>query len=140
MNIKKLLLVIPAFWASLFDIVITIIYQPTDYWNGNLKVANEGNPIGELFMKNHSSGIFVISILWLILIVILGYYLPKKISQIFLLFVLIANSWGASSWIYMHHGFWYVIIFMIFNSFLFYKIEDIVNNEKITESKVRTEN
>ncbi len=140
MNIKKLLLVIPAFWASLFDIVITIIYQPNDYWNGNLKVANEGNPIGELFMKNHISGIFVVSILWLILIVILGYYLPKKISQIFLLFVLITNSWGASSWIYMHHGFWYVIIFMIFNSFLFYKIEDIVNREKITGLKVGTEN
>ncbi len=136
MNIKKLLLVIPAFWASLFDIVITIIYQPNDYWNGNLKVANEGNPIGGLLMKNHISGIFVVSILWLILIIILGYYLPKKISQIFLLFVLIANSWGASSWIYMHHGFWYVMIFMLFNSILFYKIENIVNRKKNNQNSL----
>ena len=136
MNKNKLLLVIPAFWASLFDIIITIIYQPNDYWNGNLKIANEGNPIGGLLMEIHISGIFVVSILWLILIIILGYYLPKKISQIFLLFVLIANSWGASSWIYMHHGFWYVMIFMLFNSILFYKIENIVNRKKNNQNSL----
>ena len=125
-KINKLLLLIPALWASLFDITITIVHQSKEYWTGNLNMANEGNPIGNFMMKNHVSGIFVISILWLILIGILGYYLPKRISRIFLLFVLIVHSWGASTWISARYGFWFVIIFILFNAILFYKIEDIV--------------
>lgn len=126
---EKILALIPALWASLFDITITIVHQSKDYWNGNLDMANEGNPIGNFMMKNHVSGIFVISFFWLIVIGVLGYYLPKKISKIVLLFVLIAHSWGASTWISMHYGFWYVILFIGFNAILFYKIEDLINKK-----------
>ncbi|WP_096428250.1 hypothetical protein [Labilibaculum antarcticum] len=123
----KLLAIIPAIWASLFDIVITTIYQPTEYWNGNLNLANEANPIGAFVMKNHVSGLFVISVLWLILIAILGYYLPKKISRVFLLFILIVHSWAGSTWISGHFGFWFVMIFLLFNSILYLKIDDMIN-------------
>ncbi|MDD3723523.1 MAG: hypothetical protein PHW92_13740 [Lutibacter sp.] len=82
-------------------------------------------------MKNHISGIFIISIMWLILIGIIGYYLPRKISRIFLLFVLIVHSWGASSWISMKYGFWFVIFFILFNAILFYKIDDKINRKYI---------
>jgi len=78
----KLLLLIPAIWASLFDIGITIINQPKEYWSGNLDKANEGNPIGGFLMKNHVSGLFVISFIWLIIIGLVGYYLPRKYSRI----------------------------------------------------------
>lgn len=127
---KKLLYLIPALWASLFDITITIVNQSKEYWSGNLNKANEANPIGNYMMTNYISGIFLISIIWIIIIVVLGYYLPKKISQVFLLFVLIAHSWGGSTWISMKYGFWFVIIFMLFNSFLFYAIEDIAKKRK----------
>lgn len=128
MNKKdKLILIIPAFWASLFDTVITIIHQPRQYWSGDLSVANEGNPIGAFFMRNHVSGIFFISIFWLALIVVLGYYLPRKISRVFLLFTLIAHSFGASTWLSIHYGFWSVILFILINSILFYIAVDIVN-------------
>jgi hypothetical protein len=121
---QKLLSLIPALWTSLFDIVITIIYQPLEYWSGDLGVANEGNPIGSLFMKTHVSGLFVISFLWIVLICLLGYYLPKKLSRIFLLFIVIAHSFGASTWLSGRLGFWYVMAFILFNSILFYSIED----------------
>jgi len=129
----KLFVLIPAFWASLFDITITIVYQKKEYWDGNLNMVNEGNPIGNFMMKNHVSGIFVISIMWLILIGVFGYYLPRKLSQIFLLFVLITHSWAASTWIFMEFGFWFVIVFILFNSILFYKIDDKINR-KISKS------
>jgi uncharacterized membrane protein len=121
---EKLILLIPPLWASLFDIAITIIYQPTEYWSGKLNAANEGNPIGALFMKHHVSGLFIISILWLILIGVLGYYLPRKISRVFLLFTLIAHSFGASTWLSGRLGFWYAMIFIFFNSMLFYVCTD----------------
>jgi len=123
----KLLAIIPAIWASIFDIVITTIYQPTEYWNGNLNLANEANPIGAFVMKNHVSGLFVVSILWLILIAILGYYLPKKISRVFLLFIFIVHSSAGSFWISMHLGFWFTMIYLLLNTVLYLKIGDIIN-------------
>lgn len=132
---KKLLALIPALWASLFDTIITITHQSKGYWNGNLNMANEGNPIGKFMMKNHVSGIFIVCGIWMVLIGVLGYYLPRRISWIFLLFVLIAHSWGASSWLSMKYGFWFVILFILFNAILFYKIDDIINSIK-TESEL----
>lgn len=126
---EKILTLIPALWASLFDVVITIVHQSKDYWNGNLEMANEGNPIGNFMMKNHVLGIFVISFFWMIVIGVLGYYLPKKYSRIFLLFVLIVHSLGASTWIIPNYGFWTAIILILFNAILFYKIEDLINKE-----------
>ena len=124
---KKILALIPALWVSLFDTVITVLGQSSEYWNGNLNMANERNPIGNFMMKNHVSGIFIVCGLWMILIGILGYYLPRKLSRVFLLFVLIVHSWGASSWILMKFGFWPVMVFMLFNAILFYRIEDILS-------------
>lgn len=115
----ELLSLIPAFWACLFDVTVTIIHQPPEYWKGELDKANEGNPIGGPLMENHISGIFVISGFWLVLIGFLGYYLPNKLSKIFLLFVVIAHSWGASTWISPRYGFWWVMLLIAFNAALF---------------------
>ena len=134
---QKLLLLLPALWASLFDIVITIVYQPREYWEGNLQVANEGNPIGKFMMTNHVSGIFLISIFWLVLVGLLGYYLSRIMSRIFLVFVVIVHSWAASTWIGPRYGFWSVLILMIFNSILFCAIDEIVkeNNSQFSNLK-----
>jgi uncharacterized sodium:solute symporter family permease YidK len=125
----RLILMIPAFWTSLFDITITITHQTNEYWKGDLSKANEGNPIGAFFMAKHISGIFIISIIWLILIAILGYYLPRKISRVFLLFTLIAHSYGASTWLSNNYGFWYALSLILFNSILFYVVGDLVIHE-----------
>ncbi|QXP61536.1 hypothetical protein [Olleya sp. HaHaR_3_96] len=82
-------------------------------------------------MNQHVSGIFILCGLWLIIIGLLGYYSPKKYSRVFLLFVLIAHSFGASSWLSMLYGFWTAIIYILFNAILFYKIEDLVTQDTI---------
>lgn len=125
----KLLALIPALWASLVDITITITHQAKEYWQGNLEMANEGNPIGNFMMRNHVSGIFIVCGTWLILIGVLGYFLPRKISKVFLLFVLMAHSWGASTWLSPRYGFWSAIIFILINAILFYKIDDMINKK-----------
>ena len=127
---EKLLALLPALWASLFDSIITIVHQPKEYWNGNLDIANEANTIGNFMMKQHVSGIFIVCGLWLLTIGILGYYSPKKYSRIFLLFVLIAHSYGGASWLSQEFGFWSAIVFIAFNSVLFYIVEDRINNRK----------
>jgi len=128
-NTHKLLLLIPALWASIFDIFITTFFQNPDYWKGDLSKAKEGNPIGAWFMSQHVSGLFIISIIWVILIGVLGYYLPAKLRKIFLLFVLIAHSFGASTWLANRYPFWIPIAFIFFNTVLYCLIEDYVNKK-----------
>ncbi|WP_372754342.1 hypothetical protein [Labilibaculum sp.] len=127
--ITKLLLLVPALWTSLFDSVITIVHQPREYWDGNLYLANEANPIGELVMKYHITGIFVLCALWLVAIGGVAYHLPTKLSRIFLLFVIIVHAYGASSWLNMIYGFWYVLVFVLFTVVLFYWVQDCVDSK-----------
>ncbi|HAA15615.1 MAG TPA: hypothetical protein DCE41_29465 [Cytophagales bacterium] len=107
---------IPAFQACIIDTTITIIHQPAGYWQGDLSQANEGNPIGNAMMTNHVSGLFVISGIWLIIIGLAGYYFPKRLSRVFLLFTVIAHSWGASTWVSSRYGFWWVMILILANT------------------------
>ena len=132
---SKLILLIPAYWACLFDEIITIINQSDEYWKGNLSEANEGNPIGAFMMANHTSGLFVISALWLILIAIIGNKLSNRKLKIFALFVLIANSFGASTWLSNYYGFWYAIIFILINSIMFIEFENIYEIRKKEKTK-----
>ncbi len=117
----------PALIACLIDITVTIVHQPKEYWEGNLNKANEGNPIGATLMANHVSGIFLISGIWIILVVVLGYYLPNKISRYFLLFTLIAHSYGASTWISPRYGFWSAMALILFNTTTYLIANDIIN-------------
>lgn len=124
---NRLLRIAPALIASLIDISITIIHQPKEYWDGNLNKANEGNPIGAALMAEHISGLFVISGFWVIVIIVLGYYLPNWLSKYFLLFTLIAHSFGASTWLSSRYGFWYAMALILFNTITYLLIEQRLN-------------
>ncbi len=126
----RLLLLVPALWTSIFDVTLTVIHQSKEYWDGDLTKANEGSPIGAFFMKNHVSGLFVISGLWIIAIGLLGYFLPRQARKIFLLFCVIAHSFGASTWLSTNYGFWYLITFILFNSILYSVVDNIVHRQK----------
>lgn len=75
-------------------------------------------------MAHHVSGIFVICFIWLVIIGLVSRWLPDKYAKVFLLFVLIVHSWGASTWLSQFYGFWSVIVFMLFNAILFHRVED----------------
>lgn len=120
-----LLILIPAFWACLVDLILTIMNQPFGYWQGNLQIAEEGNPLIKFLMKNNISGIFIFVTIWLLFIVIIGYYLPTKLLRMLSIFVLIAHTYGGSSWLAECCGFWTVINYILLNSVLFIAIQDI---------------
>ncbi|MEL6558453.1 MAG: hypothetical protein AAFQ94_09730 [Bacteroidota bacterium] len=133
-KLSRWLHLLPALIASLIDIAITIIHQPKGYWEGNLNEANEGNPIGALFMENHISGLFVISGIEVLLIILLGYYLPTRISRYLLLFVLIAHSCAASTWISSRYGFWYTMSLALFNSLTYLIANDLIKKRSAMKS------
>jgi hypothetical protein len=131
----KLRSLIPAYIASVIDIGITIIHQSPEYWSGDLTKANEGNPIGNTLMQMNVSGIFIISGIWLLLIAPLGYYLPKKLSKVFLLFVLIAHSFGASTWLSPRYGFWSAMALILFNSIIYILIAGLNEQDSSKANK-----
>jgi len=116
----------PALIASLIDITLTIVHTPEAYWNGDLTKANEANPIGAFFMANHIAGLFIISAFEVLLIIVLGYYLPRRISKYPLLFVLIAHSCAATTWIAGRYGFWSIMAMALFNSLTYMVANDII--------------
>ena len=113
---SRLKQLIPAYQASIIDVAITAIHQSPAYWAGDLSKANEGNPIGGPLMEGHISGLFVISGIWWVIIGIAGYYLPKKLSRIFLLFTVIAHSYGTGTWLSDRYGFWWTMTMIICNT------------------------
>ncbi|SHG64081.1 hypothetical protein [Flavobacterium johnsoniae] len=127
---SKLILLIPAYWACIFDEIITIVNQSDEYWKGDLSKANEGNPIGAFMMASHTSGLFIICLLWLLLIGIIGYYLSNRKLKIFALFVLIAHSFGASTWLSFHYNFWFAIAFIFVNAVLFIEADNIYEKRR----------
>lgn len=123
--VNVLLIFIPGFWACLIDLLLTINGQPLAYWQGNLQMVREGNPLIEFLMKNSLSGIFIFVIFWLLAIVLIGYYLHSKLLRVLALFVLIVHTYGASSWLIESYSFWTVITYALLNSVMFIAIEDI---------------
>lgn len=126
---QKNFLLIPALWASIFDISVTIYHQPKIYWKGQLDTYNEGNPIGAFFMQHHVFGLFLVCGSWLILICIIGKFLKGISQKIFLLFVVIAHSYGASTWLSSRYGFWFAMLLIAFNSTLYVLISE--NNQPV---------
>lgn len=118
---NRLIKIFPAFFAAMFDILITIYFQPKEYWNGNLKIHNEANPIGNFAMNESIYGLFIISIIWLLIIIALGLFLPKKWISYISLFIVICHTLGGCSWIMMNFGFQYQFILIGFNTFLYLK-------------------
>ena len=127
---QKLLAIVPALWAIFFEAVITIVHQSEEYWNGILNMAYDGYSIGSLLEKKYVPETFISCVLTMIIIGVLGYYLPRKVSRVLLLFMIIDCSWVALGWISKYYGFWFVILFILFNSVLFYFIEDKISNVK----------
>lgn len=120
----------PALIASVIDITVTIVHQPQEYWNGDLSKANEGNPIGAFLMSEHIGGLFAISALWVTIVISLGYYLNTKYSRYFLLFTLIAHSYGAATWISPRYGFWSAMTLILFNTATYLFTEQRINPSK----------
>ncbi|WP_422360907.1 hypothetical protein [Reichenbachiella sp.] len=124
-NSTTLVKLIPPFWACLFDVFITAIHQPADYWRGELEFANEGNPIGNLFMTNHISGLFVVTLFELVVVMFLANWLTGKAQKVFLLFVVLAHSAAVTTWIAPRYGFWSFMFLTFFNAFLVVFVEDL---------------
>ena len=124
----NLLMIIPTFAVALFDMAITITHQPNQYWEGNLLATREGNPVAVAFMNEHVLGFFVLSAIWLSIIFLLGYFLPRKVSHFFLFVVFVLHCSAASTWVLSLGGFWLFVVFTIVACSVWWFFNRLTNN------------
>jgi hypothetical protein len=120
-----LVILAPCFWACIVDTAVTVLHQSSEYWKGDLTKANEANPLGSVAMRNHPSGIFVLTLAWFILIGVVGYLLPITLLRIFSLAIVMGHTVGAATWLMKFYGFWYVIILVIVNAVLYISMDEV---------------
>ncbi|EHQ41674.1 hypothetical protein [Myroides odoratus] len=121
----------PALWVIVWDVAITAIYQPKEYWQGNLRMVNEGNPIGYICMTTNQYGLFYLAFIWLVAVVLFAKILPYSLSKTFLLFVFISHNIGIVNWMLFKNHFVFAILFILLNS-LFFDRKEICSNSKTT--------
>jgi len=126
---KNKINIIPALFASSLDIFFTLFYQKASFWKGDHSTVNEANPIGNYLSTYSFLGLPLICLVWLIIIYFAGLNLPEKLREIFLLFCVIAHSWGAASWIDNRFGYWSVIVLFILNSSIYILIKNKVKGQ-----------
>jgi len=124
----NLLMIIPTFAVALFDMAITITHQPNQYWEGNLLATREGNPVAVAFMNEHVSGFFVLSAIWLSIIFLLGYFLPRKVSHFFLFVIFVLHCSAGSTWVHALGGFWLLVVFTVIACSVWWFFDRLTNN------------
>ncbi len=125
----KLLIFVPAAFACLIDLLVTAVNQKPEYWQYYLHEAVEGNPILNWAMQNHVLGLFIVTMIWLIIISVICMFTPVKIGKIICLAIVIGNSWGAGTWISRYYGFWAVIVMVVVNSVIYSTFDGIQNRK-----------
>lgn len=126
-----LIILTPCLWACIVDTAITILHQSNEYWKGDLTKANEANPLGSVAMRNHPSGIFVLTLAWFIFIGVVGYFLPARFLRMFSLAIVMGHTVGAATWLIKFYGFWYVIILVIVNAVLYISMDEVYRKKSL---------
>ena len=89
----------------IFDHVITVLGQPSEYWK-DFSFAQEGSP-ARFLLAQHPAWFFLWGAAYAVLIVVLLRVLPKKAALPLGLLVYMGHAWGSATWI---PGSWYVFI------------------------------
>ena len=126
-KLDKKINLVPALFAASVDIFFTLFYQKTSFWRGE-SVVNESNPFGRFLSSYSSLGLPLICLIWLVIIWFAGLQLPKRIQEFFLLFCVIAHSWGAASWIDHRFGWWSAIVIFVINSSIYIAVKNKIND------------
>lgn len=92
--------------ALLLDNALTLGSQPPEYWAGNYTAAAEFSPHFYLLLKWHPLAFQTWVVLWIILLNVLIFRLPRDWAWCASLLVTLAHSIGASSWLVYHCGNW----------------------------------
>lgn len=80
----KLWLCLPAVVTHLFDSVVTLLGQSSEYWGGQYNQVTEFNPVSHFALVTHPLEYLVYTVLQFIVVSVLIIVFPLIISKVFL--------------------------------------------------------
>lgn len=88
----------PVILVMFIDLTLTLCLQPSEYWD-DYSLYREGSPLGRILLKAGPEYFVISSILYMIFCPVVITKLPKRLGKMVIIFLIIAHSWGASSWV-----------------------------------------
>jgi hypothetical protein len=104
----RLWLCVPIVITDLFDVTVTMLGQPSEYWKGSYGLVNEFNPFAHWFMVIHPIGAVIYIIIDIVVISLLIIVLPLMTSKILSAFWAIGSAKAIYNWLAgtLHMGWW----------------------------------
>src|SRR5512138_463266 len=88
---RKLWLCLPPIVGGLLDTTVTIMGQPTEYWNVSYTLANEANPIGRWFITMHPLAFVGYALLEMVIVSLLILLFDASVSKVLSAFYTIGS-------------------------------------------------
>jgi hypothetical protein len=139
----RLWILLPAIAMILFDVGVTIYFQPQDYWQVSYDLTTEKSPIGMVLMRIHPAAFLVFMFAYITVVTLLVSWLPVPWHKIIALALVVGHTAGVYSWV-RHRSYWAVIgIFILvaaFTVFSWQRAETLIRYSNVPIFEGRSKN
>ena len=105
-------ILLPALAMILFDLGLTMYFQPQEYWQVSYDLTSERSPIGTFLLSFHPNAFLAFMFAYISVITLLVFWLPGPWHKIISLALVVGHTAGVYSWI-SHRSYWSVILIFI---------------------------
>ena len=90
---------LPAIVLTFADTALTLLFQPSSYWAGDLFSAHEYSPWGAGLLHVHPAAFAAFMLAWACVIVVIAGMLREPWNRVWALMIVIGHSAGAFDWL-----------------------------------------
>jgi hypothetical protein len=105
-------ILLPAILMILFDVGVTLLFQPPEYWRSNYDLTTEKSPFGIILLRFHPAAFLAYIFIYIVVIAFLVFWLSTPWHKITALAVVVGHTAGVFSWL-GHRIYWEMIVIFI---------------------------
>jgi len=104
---------VPALAMILFDLGITLYFQPPEYWRGNYVLTTDKSPVGLFLLSIHPAAFLMFMVIYVSVVVATIIWLPIPWNRIVALAIVVGHSAGVYSWMETRNYWAVIAIFLV---------------------------
>jgi Na+/H+ antiporter NhaB len=93
-------------WAC--DVSLTLLGQPSAYWQESYSQADEANPLVRPVLQTSPWAFVGLAVVELIVVAVLLRFLPRRFAKGFMLLVVFVHTLAACGWLLRRGGWWWI--------------------------------
>src|SRR5688572_30219148 len=111
MTRQRLWLCLPPLLLAVIDSVITGLHQDPEYWRGHLGLTQEANPLVNWAMQQHTLGLPLVTLAWIVVFSLLLAWLPYRLALFTALAISFGHGFMAGTWLHFDYpnGFFWAL-------------------------------